>query len=115
LEQCSKTLQIRTGQSVNVYTDRRSELGQTFVEYVLLLTVIALGCLGAVLILSGSIAGLFSDTPNIFKPPSTPPAMTSPSPVAVPTSVQDCLDPGWRNYPQFQDEASCIQFVNGGG
>ena len=54
-----------------MYTGHRSELGQTAVEYVLLLAVIALGCVGAVLILSDSIGGLFSRTPQTFTPPIT--------------------------------------------
>ena len=99
------------------HTDKHSESGQTLVEYALLLACIALGCAAAALVLSGAIGGLFdsvANDPNVFNPPTAPvPVTTAAQP--QPTSVEDCLDEGWRNYPQFEDQASCVDFVNGGG
>ena len=97
------------------YIDHRSELGQTAAEYAVLLALVAVGCLAALVILSGSIDGLFSNNSNVFNPPNAPPVSTRPSHVVVPRSVQDCMNEGWRNYPQFEDQASCVQFVTGGG
>jgi Flp pilus assembly pilin Flp len=95
-----------------LYTDHGSESGQSLVEYALILAIVA--CLATGIYLSGAINGLFRSTsnlPNGFNPPTEPVA----PPVQWPTSVQQCLHGGWRDYPQFTDEASCVRFVTGGG
>jgi Flp pilus assembly pilin Flp len=95
----------------------RSQSGQTLVEYVLLLGAIALVCLGSVVFLSGSINDLFgsiTNSPDVFNPPSPPAPSAPPAGTAVPTSVEDCLEGGWQDYPQFEDEEACIEFVNDG-
>jgi len=87
------------------------------VEYALIVSSIALACVAATIFLSGRINGLFGSigsSPGIFNPPSVqspPPTMPEP---AVPITVDDCLHGGWKNYPQFDDEPGCIQFVNNG-
>jgi hypothetical protein len=87
------------------------------VEYALVLAGVAfVAAAAAVLFLSGAINGLFGSTSNS---PSgfIAPAVTQPltPPVQSPTSVRQCLHGGWRDYPQFADEASCVRFVTGGG
>jgi hypothetical protein len=70
----------------------------------------------AVIYLSGATNGLFGSTSN-FPNGLNPPTATEPTttPVQWPTSVQQCLRGGWRNYPQFTDRASCVRYVTGGG
>jgi hypothetical protein len=77
---------------------------------------IALGCLAAALVLSGAIGGLFdsvTNDPNVFNPPAAPPPITTPA-LPEPKSAEDCLHEGWRHYPQFDSEASCLDFLKGG-
>jgi hypothetical protein len=86
------------------------------IEYALILACVALACLGTLLLVSGAISGFFgssSNPPNHFRAPPAPGPTTPP--LSLPTSVEQCLHGGWRNYPQFEDEASCVQFVTGAG
>jgi Flp pilus assembly pilin Flp len=91
-----------------------SESGQTLVEYALILVFVAL--LATVIFLSGAIKGVFGSTSNLMNG-RNPPTATEPMtpPVQWPTSVQQCLNGGWQDYPQFTDQASCVQYVTGGG
>ena len=91
-----------------------SESGQGLVEYALILGVVAVAA--SVIFLSGAINGIFGSTSNSLNG-LDPPTATAPltPPVQGPTSVEQCLNGGWRNYPQFTDQASCVQFVLGGG
>jgi len=96
---------------------RRSESGQTLVEYVLLVGAIALVCLASVAFLSGSINDLFgsiSSSPGVFNPPSSQVPVPPEAELAVPTSAEDCLEGGWQSYPQFENEAACIAFIEDG-
>lgn len=96
------------------HTAHRSESGQTLVEYALILASVA--CLATVIYLSGAINGIFSSTSSFqhgFNPSGGPQPLRPPA--QWPTTVEQCLDGGWRNYPQFDDEASCVRFVTGGG
>jgi len=86
-----------------------SESGQAISEYAMILAVIALGCLVAVLFFSGGVKHLLGST---TRPMNSAP-LQPPDP--VPTSVEDCQNGGWRDFPQFQSEAECIDFVNSGG
>ena len=91
-----------------------SECGQGVVEYALILGVIAV--VAAAIVLSGGLNGIFGSTSNSLNG-LNPPAATGPMtpPDQRPTSVQQCLSGGWRNYPQFTDQASCVKYVTGGG
>ena len=91
-----------------------SESGQGLVEYALILGLVAV--LASAIYLSGAINGVFGSTSNSLNgldPPTATVPMTPPVP--GPTSVQQCYNGGWRDYPQFTDQASCVQFVLGGG
>ncbi len=91
-----------------------SECGQALVEYALILGFVAF--LASAIFLSGAINGVFGSTSNSLNgldPPTATEPMTPPA--QWPTSAQQCLLGGWRNYPQFTDQASCVKYVTGGG
>ena len=91
----------------------RSQSGQTSVETVLIVAAIALACLVAVFFLGGGISRVFDSILDPSGPsPSSP--FVPPTPATVPRTVEDCLDDGWHNYPQFIDEEACVEFVAGG-
>ena len=95
-------------------TAHGSESGQGLVEYALILGIVAV--LASVIFLSGAINGIFGSTSNSLNgldPPTATVPLTPPP--QGPTSVAQCLNGGWHNYPQFTDQASCVQFVLGGG
>lgn len=102
------------------HTDHGSESGQGLVEYALMLASVVLIGLATVIVLSGAINEFFGSTSNspnglnlpTFNHPTAPGPIT---PVQWPTSVQQCLHGRWHNYPQFKDQASCVQFVTGTG
>jgi Flp pilus assembly pilin Flp len=89
---------------------REQEQGQAFGEYAVLVGAIAIGCVLAVLFLSGAITGLFESTanptrPGVFRPPTTPQVFD------WPTTFEECEDEGWRDFPQFIDELDCKKYV----
>ena len=90
---------------------RRFESGQALSEYAVIMALIAIACLVAVLVLGFGIKGQFeSSAPPKSDAPFVPPTTTQTS---FPTTLQDCEDEGWRNYPQFEDEEACKRFVDG--
>jgi Flp pilus assembly pilin Flp len=90
---------------------RRTESGQAVVDYTLIVAAIAVGCVLAILFLSGAIHGLFDSTgTRIHQAPLEPPR--SSSELTWPTSVEDCEDGGWQDFPQFADEAACLEYVD---
>jgi pilus assembly protein Flp/PilA len=50
------------------FSVREREEGQTLVEYALIISLIALACIGALVFLSGKIQQLFSDAGNSLPP-----------------------------------------------
>lgn len=106
------------------YSVHDSESGQSLVEYTLILGTVAVGCVAAAIFLSGGIDGLYGSigsSADVFNPPNAPASVappvqpTVPTQPGVPTKVEDCLDGRWLNYPQFTDEASCVEFVTDDG
>ena len=93
----------------NIY---RSESGQTASETVLIVAAIALACVIALIYLGGGISNVFDSIVDPSGPPPGP--FTPPAPAAVPRTIDDCLNGGWQDYPQFVDEQACIDFVTGG-
>lgn len=94
---------------------RGSESGQTLPEYAIVVAGLAVACLFVLLLLGFGIKGRFeSDTPGT---PATPAPLTPPAspPASNPTTLADCENGGWRNYPQFRDEAECRDYVEGLG
>ena len=71
---------------------------------------IAIACVIAVLFLSGAIGGLFGSTtkpvpPGVFRPPVRTSELTWPK------SIEECEGGGWRNFPQFLNEAKCREYI----
>jgi Flp pilus assembly pilin Flp len=84
--------------------------GQTFSEYAVIVGGIAMVCVLAVLLLGGGVADLFGSTarplsPGAHQPPNSPA-------LPYPTSAAECVDEGWQDFPQFDDEATCLGFVD---
>lgn len=88
------------------------ESGQTSAEYVLIVAAIAVGCALGALLLSGAITNLFGSSARPMKSaPFRPPVR--PAPLQYPATADECVDGGWRDYPQFADEAACTDYVDG--
>jgi Flp pilus assembly pilin Flp len=90
----------------------RTESGQAVLDYTLVVAAIAVGCILAILFVGGAIHGLFESTgARVHQAPLEPPR-SSPG-LTWPTSVEDCEDGGWQDFPQFADEAACLDYVDG--
>ena len=86
------------------------ESGQSMAEYAILAGAIAAACSIAILFLSGGIGELFGSTSTPmktapFRPPSTSSGLT------YPTTLAECANGGWKNFPQFTSEAKCVEYV----
>jgi Flp pilus assembly pilin Flp len=92
--------------------DFRADHGQVAAEYVLILAGIAVACVVAVLFLGGAVSNLFDSS---GKPMQSAPFRPPVSSLAYPTTLEDCDDPGWRDFPQFADEQACRTYVEGLG
>ena len=71
-----------------------------------------MGCAIAALLLSGAITERVrlvgeADEVGAVRPP------VRPAPVVFPTTLDECVDGGWRDFPQFADEAACTDYVDG--
>ena len=88
----------------------RSDAGQVMPEYALIVAAIAIGCVFAILVYAGIVNGLFGSTAKPLNPaPFVPPVTTLE--LTYPTSADECLDGGWRDFPQFPDEQACLDYV----
>ena len=92
---------------------RRVESGQAAVDYTLIVAGICVVCALALLFVSGGINGLFDDTGTRIQQQQAPlePPVSSP-PLTWPSSLADCENGGWQNYPQFDDQVECEQYVD---
>jgi Flp pilus assembly pilin Flp len=88
-----------------------SESGQALAQYALVLGLVAL-LAAAAIFLSGAISKNYGSVSNEFSHPTTPHPVTPP--VSWPTSIEQCQDNGWRNFPQFDDQTACEQYVTDG-
>jgi Flp pilus assembly pilin Flp len=87
------------------------ESGQTFSEFAVIVGGIAMVCLLAVLFIGGGVADLFGSTAGPLAPGAHQPP--NPSELPYPTTADECVDEGWQNFPQFEDEIACLDFVGG--
>jgi Flp pilus assembly pilin Flp len=83
--------------------------GQAMSEYAVILGAIAVGCIVAVLFLGG---GIFDKFGGAAKPlagqPHKPPVAGE---LPYPTTLEECEDGGWLDFPQFPDEEACREYV----
>jgi Flp pilus assembly pilin Flp len=89
----------------------RSEAGQSLAEYTIIVGGIAVACAFVVLFLSTGVGGIFGSPTDPATPGSafTPPVHSSPLP--APSTLEDCEDNGWQDYPQFISEEGCVAYV----
>ena len=87
----------------------RRELGQASGEYAVVVGAIAVVCIVAALFLGLALKGQYeSASEPVQQAPFEPPRS---APLTWPTSLADCEDGGWRDFPQFRDEADCRAYV----
>jgi Flp pilus assembly pilin Flp len=87
-----------------------NESGQALAEYALILAGIAMAVIVAVAALGGSVGDLFDSNGRQLSGasrPGSPPA----TPLAFPTRLEECVDPGWHSYPQFDSEEECVEYI----
>lgn len=90
---------------------RSGNAGQVTAELALIVGAIAVVCMLALLYLSGGINRLFDSASDPMAPggPFTPPTPAQ----VFPTSLDQCAEPGWRDFPQFSDQTACEVYVEG--
>jgi len=92
-------------------SSRPAESGQAFIEYAIVLALVALIVGASAIFLSDRINDLFDSAANStsLSHPYSPPV--HPVEVQMPTLIRQCLHGRWRNYPSFKSEAECIEYV----
>jgi Flp pilus assembly pilin Flp len=91
----------------------RGESGQVFIEYALVVALIAVVVAASAIYFSDRINDLFDTAANSpgLSHPYSPPVPPVPVEVQMPTLIRQCLHGRWRNYPSFKSEAECIEYV----
>jgi Flp pilus assembly pilin Flp len=90
----------------------KSESGQAMAEYALVLAGIAMAVILAVGALGGGISDLFGSNGREIAG-TRPPRVIPAPPLVYPTTLEQCVDPGWHTYPQFSSEEDCREYVEG--
>jgi Flp pilus assembly pilin Flp len=90
---------------------RNPEAGQALAEYAIIVAGIAVGCLFALLILRSGIDAVFGSTANPTQPTPVPAPRTTTPALTYPTTIEECEDGGWANFPDFESEAECKEYV----
>lgn len=89
-----------------------NESGQALAEYALILAGIAMAVILAVAALGGSIGDLFDSNGRQLAGADRPRSVPA-TPLVYPTTLEECVDPGWHSYPQFESEEECQEYVDG--
>jgi Flp pilus assembly pilin Flp len=89
-----------------------NESGQALAEYALILAGIAMAVIVAVAALGGSIGDLFDSNGRQLAGADRPRSVPA-VPLVYPTTLEECVDPGWHSYPQFESEEECQEYVDG--
>jgi Flp pilus assembly pilin Flp len=88
------------------------ESGQAAAEYALILAGIAMAVILTVAALGGSIGDLFDSNGRELARAGGPRIKTV-TPLVYPTTLEQCADPGWHSYPQFESEEECEEYIEG--
>ncbi len=90
----------------------RSEYGQTAATYALILGGIALVVIVGVLAFGDTLGGLLDSNGQQLRDAGTPSQPAGPAePIDFPTTLAECLDPGWDTFPQFESKQECEEYV----
>jgi hypothetical protein len=91
-----------------------TERGQVVGEYAIVIGLIAFVCVVALLYFGFVLRDDYeSGGGQIQQAPYEPPTPVTPSaPQSWPTTLADCEDGGWQDFPQFTNEAGCVEYIN---
>ncbi len=89
----------------------RADAGQTQAEYVLVVAGIALACIAAALFLGAVLNGSFDSSSKPLTPGSSPFTPPSPPALVYPTKLSQCEGEGWKDFPQFESESDCADYI----
>jgi hypothetical protein len=91
-----------------------AERGQVLGEYAIVIGLIAFVCVVALLYFGFVLRDDYeSGGEQIQQAPYEPPTPVTPSvPQSSPTTLADCEDDGWKDFPQFKNEAECVEYIN---
>ena len=93
-------------------TSLRCESGQAAAEYALILAGIAMAVILALAALGGGVRDLFGSNGRELAA-TRPPRVVPGPPLVYPTTLEQCVDPGWHSYPQFRSEEDCRKYIEG--
>ena len=91
--------------------DWGSEDGQSLPEYTIVLAAIAVATLFSLLVLGAALKGRFESSDDNLPPAHTPFTPPSQPGLVYPTEIGQCRHGGWRDFPQFRNEAECEEYV----
>ena len=89
-----------------------NESGQALAEYALILAGIAMAVIVALAALGGSVGDLFDSNGRQIAGAGGPRKVPA-TPLVYPTTLEECVDPGWHTYPQFASEEECKTYIEG--
>jgi Flp pilus assembly pilin Flp len=87
------------------------ESGQVLIEYALVVALIAVVVGASAIFFSDRINDLFDSAANSTSPPHSYSPPVPPVEVQTPTLIRQCVHGRWRNYPSFNSQAECIEYV----
>ena len=91
-----------------------TERGQVLGEYAIVVGLIAFVCVVALLYFGVVLRDDYQSGGEQMQQtpyePLTPPTPSAPQ--SWPTTLADCEDGGWKDFPQFKNEAECVDYVN---
>jgi len=88
-----------------------TERGQVLGEYAVVIGLIAFVCVVALLYIGVVLRDDYkSGGQQVQQAPFEPPTPSARQ--SWPTTLADCEDDGWENYPQFASEDECVEYVD---
>ena len=90
-----------------------AQSGQASGEFAILLGGVVLVCIVAALLFAGVLRTDYRSSGEQLQQPAAPPAPIPTAPHTWPTTFAECEDGGWTNFPQFENEDECVEYVDG--